>query len=64
MKEFAIDKKRIRLINMTDFINSQEDFEDSINHSAEACILTWLRLSVRVLMMCLDDEIGKIYEKL
>lgn len=32
VKEFATDKKRIKLINMTDFINSQEDYEDSINH--------------------------------
>lgn len=32
VKAFAADKKRIRLVNMTDFIRSQEDYGDSINH--------------------------------
>lgn len=32
VRDFAADKKRIRLVNMTDFIHSQEDYGDSINH--------------------------------
>ena len=32
VKEFAADKSRIRIINMTDFIESQSDYEDCINH--------------------------------
>ncbi len=32
VKEFAEGKKRIRLLNMTDFIKSQRDYEDCINH--------------------------------
>jgi FkbH-like protein len=32
IEDFAKDKPRIRLINFTDYIHSQEDFEDSINH--------------------------------
>lgn len=32
VKEFASDKCRIRLINFSDYIDSQDDFEDSINH--------------------------------
>lgn len=32
VKNFAEDKERIRIINMTDFIKSQDDYEDCINH--------------------------------
>ncbi len=32
LTEFAEDHERMRVINVTDFINSQEDFEDCINH--------------------------------
>ncbi len=32
VKAFAEGKKRVRLINMTDFIKSQEDYADCINH--------------------------------
>lgn len=32
IREFASDKPRIKLVNITDYITSQEDFEDSINH--------------------------------
>lgn len=32
LKEFALDHDRMRTMNPTDFINSQEDFEDCINH--------------------------------
>jgi len=32
VREFAADKSRIRLINLTDFVKSQSDYEDSINH--------------------------------
>lgn len=32
VKVFAADKKRVRLVNITDFIHSQEDYGDSINH--------------------------------
>lgn len=32
VRDFAADKKRVRLVNMTDFIHSQEDYGDSINH--------------------------------
>lgn len=30
--EFALDHYQMKVINITDFINSQNDFEDSINH--------------------------------
>jgi hypothetical protein len=32
IQEFAEDHERIRLINVTDFIRSQDDFIDSVNH--------------------------------
>lgn len=32
IEKFAVDKTRIRLINLTDFIKNQSDYEDSINH--------------------------------
>lgn len=32
VKAFAEGKERIKLINITDFISSQEDYEDCINH--------------------------------
>lgn len=32
VKDFVADKKRIKLINMTDFVRNQNDYEDSINH--------------------------------
>ncbi|SFK82047.1 HAD-superfamily phosphatase, subfamily IIIC/FkbH-like domain-containing protein [Lachnospiraceae bacterium KH1T2] len=32
MQKYADNKPRINLINMTDFIHSQEDYSDSINH--------------------------------
>ncbi len=32
LEEFASDHERMRVINITDFIGSQEDFEDCINH--------------------------------
>ena len=32
VKAYAKDKDRIRIIEMTDYIHSQEDYEDSINH--------------------------------
>ncbi len=32
LTEFAEDHERMRIINVTDFINSQDDFEDCINH--------------------------------
>lgn len=32
MREFAKDHDRIRLINPTDYIHSQQDYFDSINH--------------------------------
>ncbi len=32
MEEFALDHDRMRIINPTEFIHSQDDFEDCINH--------------------------------
>ena len=32
VKEFAADKERIKIIEMTKFIHSQNDYEDCINH--------------------------------
>lgn len=32
IKEYAADRDRIRIINMTDFIKTQDDYEDCINH--------------------------------
>lgn len=32
VKEYAKDKERMRIINMTDYIHSQEDYSDCINH--------------------------------
>lgn len=32
IEEFVSDKPRMKLINMTDYITSMEDYEDSINH--------------------------------
>lgn len=32
VREFAKDHDRIRLINPTDYIHSQQDYFDSINH--------------------------------
>lgn len=51
VKEFAANKKRIRLINMTDFISSQEDFEDSINHFSRS---VYFNLATAV-CSCIND---------
>ena len=32
VREFAEDRERITLVNTTDFIRSQADYEDCINH--------------------------------
>lgn len=32
VNSFAADKERVKIINMTDFIKSQDDYEDCINH--------------------------------
>lgn len=32
VKAYAKDKERMRIINMTDYIHTQEDYDDSINH--------------------------------
>lgn len=32
IKQFALDKHRIKIVNMSDYIHSQDDYEDGINH--------------------------------
>ena len=54
VKAFAVGKKRIKLINMTDFINSQEDFGDSINHFSRS---VYYNLATAV-CSCINDVFG------
>lgn len=55
IKEFAVGKKRIRLVNMTDFIDSQEDYEDSINHFSRK---VYYNLATAV-CSCINNIFGK-----
>lgn len=55
VKAFAADKKRVSLVNMTDFIHCQEDYGDSINHFSRN---VYYNLATAV-CSCINEAFGR-----
>ena len=59
VKAYARDKDRIRIIEMTEYIHSQEDYEDSINHFSRN---VYYQLAGRVCSY-INDKVKMLKEK-
>lgn len=56
VRAYAGDKDRIRLIEMTDYIHSQEDYADSINHFSRN---VYYQLAT-ALCACINEQVKKL----
>lgn len=60
VKRFAADKERVRLIEMTRFIHTQEDYEDCINHFSRN---VYYDLATAV-CSCINEKVDSLKKKM
>lgn len=56
VRAYAGNRDRIRLIEMTDYIHSQEDYADSINHFSRN---VYYQLAT-ALCACINEQVKKL----
>lgn len=56
VRAYARDKDRMRIIEMTDYIHSQDDYDDSINHFSRN---VYYQLAT-TMCACINEQVGKL----